>query len=192
MTGDVLICGIGGQGVLLASDVLAHAALAAGLDVKKSEVHGMAQRGGSVESHVRFAEKVASPLVEVGRASLLLGCEAMETLRSLHFLRPGGTVVFSTQRVVPPSIPEASYPGDIEVQLRKVAARVVAVPALEMALELGNARVANVILLGAVSRWVELPPEAWQAALVARAPAKALEINLRGFAKGRELVAPRS
>jgi len=189
MSTDVLICGVGGQGVLLASEVVAHAALAAGFDAKKSEVHGMAQRGGSVESHVRFGEQVASPLIEVGGANVLVGCEAMESLRSLHFLKPGGVALFSTHRLVPPSMREDQYPTGIEEKLGAVAGRVIAVPSLELAVELGNPRVANVLLLGLLSRVLDLPDEAWDAALTTCVSAKVLEINRQAFARGRGLVA---
>ena len=188
MSHDVLVCGVGGQGVLLASEVIAHAALAAGLDAKKSEVHGMAQRGGSVESHVRFGERVASPLIEAGRAGVLLGCEAMEALRARHFLAPGGVAVYSTRRVVPPSIREEQYPTDIAAALGEVAGRVFAVPSLEIALELGEPRVENVVLLGALSRVLELSEAHWHAALERCVPERALAVNRDAFARGRELV----
>ena len=187
-TQNILICGTGGQGILLASEVLSAAARAAGMDVKKSEVHGMAQRGGSVTSHVRFGEKVYSPLIEEGTAGLILSMEKMEGLRWLHFLSAGGRLLIPDIEINPVTvnIGSATYP-DVEKALRDLEAPYAVIPALAIARELGNIRVVNTAMLGAASRFVDVIPEdSWQEALRRRTPRKALDVNLKAFERGRE------
>jgi len=167
-----VLVGVGGQGTLLASNILAEVGLAAGYDVKKSEVHGMAQRGGSVASHVRWdREKVYSPLVGLGEADILLSFEKMEALRFAEFLRRGGTAVVNDQAIVPVTVSSgtAVYPGDEH-------------------LEAGTVKAANVVLLGAVSRLLPLPEATWWDCLAQRVPKKFLELNRVAFASGRAAV----
>jgi indolepyruvate ferredoxin oxidoreductase beta subunit len=187
-TRNILICGTGGQGILLASEVLSAAAQIAGMDVKKSEVHGMAQRGGSVTSHVRFGEKVYSPLIEEGAADLILSMEKMEGLRWLHFLSSGGMLLIPDIEINPVTvnIGAATYP-DVEEALRDLDAPFSLIPALAIARELGNIRVVNTAMLGAASRYIDAVPEdSWQEALRQRVPEKALDVNLKAFERGRE------
>jgi len=187
-TTNVLLAGVGGQGVLLASETLALAALAAGLEAKQSEVHGVAQRGGSVVSHVRFGKRVHSPLIRCGHTHVLYAAERLEALRYAHYLEPGGAVVMDDRAIRPirlPDAPDADYPEDVPRFLREKGYDVLVVPAVQEALALGDKRCANVVLLGALAERLDLGEEAWRAAIEQRFPAKFLEINLRAFATGR-------
>ncbi len=190
---NILIAGVGGQGVLLFSDILANLALASGLDVKKSEVHGMAQRGGSVVSHVRYAPRVYSPLIEEGTADLLVAFEALEAVRYLHWLAPNGRLVYDPHRIdpLPVSIGLIARPDDksLAERIQERVRQSVAVPAFARAIELGNARVQNVVMLGAVSRFLEFHPDTYRAAIRNTVKPTAVELNLTAFNAGRELVA---
>jgi len=188
-----VLVGVGGQGTLLASNILAEVGLAAGFDVKKSEVHGMAQRGGSVASHVRWhPEQVFSPLVGLGEADILLSFEKVEALRFAEFLRRGGTAVVNDMAIVPVTVSSgtAVYPGD--EHLAKVFdaldAELVMVPGEHLAQEAGNVKAANVVLLGAISKLLPLPEETWWECLAQRVPKKFLELNRVAFASGRAAV----
>lgn len=185
---NVIICGTGGQGILLASEVLCSAALRAMNDVKKSEVHGMAQRGGSVSSHVRFGEKIYSPLVEKGCADLILSMEKMEALRWSPYLAPHGKLVTCDLKINPMTVNTgvAEYP-DVDAIIEKEHLPVELIPAVEIAEELGNFRVVNVVLIGAVSPHLPIDEMHWKKALEERVPPKALEVNLEAFRRGREL-----
>ena len=185
---NVLICGTGGQGILTASEVLSSAAQAAGFDVKKSEVHGMAQRGGSVTSHVRYGEKVYSPLIERGTADIILAMEKLEALRWLHFLGPEGRMLVCDLEINPltVNIGRAEYP-DTDAMLEESGAPYSLIPAFDVAEELGNMKVVNTVMLGALARRLELPAEAWSAAVEERLPERALEVNRKAFEEGRRL-----
>ena len=185
---NVIICGTGGQGILLASEVLCAAARHAGNDVKKSEVHGMAQRGGSVSSHVRFGEKIFSPLVEKGSADLILAMEKMEALRWSPYLAPHGKLVTCDLKINPMTVNTgtAEYP-DIDSIIEREKLPVKLVPAVEIAEKLGNLRVVNIVLIGAVSPHLPIDTVHWEEAIKERVPSKALEVNLEAFHKGREL-----
>lgn len=186
---DFVLVGVGGQGILLASDILCHAGMAVGYDVKKTDVHGMAQRGGSVVSHVRLAERVFSPVVSTGSADFLLAFEKLEACRSIGYLRPGGVAVVSDEAIptLPLSGSPAPYPDDATISriLDGRAARVSMVPAGSLAHELGNLKVANVVLLGSLSRHLDIPAEAWQAAIEERVPARFRALNHSAFEAGR-------
>lgn len=188
-TTSIVLVGVGGQGVLLASEILAQAAVAAGYEVKTNEVHGMAQRGGSVMAQVRFGTQVFSPLVAQGTARVLGSLERIEALRNHHYLAPGGLAVVSSQMIVPVTVSsgQASYPADAEERLRQAFPRLIYVDAVERANELGNARVANVILLGAMSRALDLPQDAWERSLSQCIKAQHRELNQRAFELGRGL-----
>jgi len=187
-TFNVVICGTGGQGILLASEVLCAAAMLQGYDVKKSEVHGMAQRGGSVSSHVRFGKKVFSPLVEKGAADLILAMEKMEGLRWAPFLTPEGKLVSCDLSISPMTVNTGSavYP-DVEALIEEQDVPCSMVPALEIAKELGNLRVVNVVLIGAISPHLPIDEENWKKAIEERVPPKALEVNIEAFRRGRQL-----
>ena len=189
-----VLVGVGGQGTLLASSILAEVGLAAGFDVKKSEVHGMAQRGGSVVSHVRWhPEHVCSPLVGTGEADVLLAFEKMEALRFAEFLKTRGTAVVNDMAIVPITVSAGSgvYPEDRHLGkvFAGLGARLIKVPGERLAGEAGNVRAANVVLLGAVSRLLPVPEQTWWTCLEQRVPRKFLELNRTAFAAGRQAAA---
>jgi indolepyruvate ferredoxin oxidoreductase beta subunit len=187
---NILVCGTGGQGVLLFSDVLSNAALLAGFDVKKSEVHGMAQRGGSVTSHVRFGKKVYSPLIEEGTADFIVAFEQLEALRYLHFLSPSGRVLVDTLQVkpMPVLLGAAEYPTDVIDRVRAGARKTQVVEAFKKARELGQPRAQNIVMLGALSRLLDIPEPAFEQAIRENVKAKFVDLNLKAFAEGKKLV----
>jgi indolepyruvate ferredoxin oxidoreductase beta subunit len=189
-----LLAGVGGQGTILASNVLAEVALAAGLDVKKSEVHGMAQRGGSVNTHVRWdAERVYSPLIGLGEADVLLVFEEAEALRYATYLKPGGVAIVDNHTIQPITVTSggAHYPSEAEVLgiFRQLTDRLYLVPGTAIAQELGNARAANIVLLGALSTFLDVPQETWLQVIEARVPRKYVELNRQAFSRGRQSLA---
>ena len=189
----ILLTGVGGQGVLAASETLALAALAEGLETKQSEVHGVAQRGGSVVSHVRFGPRVYSPLIRCGEVDLLYAGEQLEALRHAHYLKPGGTVVMSDQKIKPVRFPgdaEKSYPEGVAEFLRSKGYSVIVVPALQTAVDLGDKRCASIVLLGALSGLLRLSPESWRAAIDRRFPPALRDLNQRALAAGQRHAAP--
>ncbi len=190
---NFLLAGVGGQGTILASDVLAEVALAAGLDVKKSEVHGMAQRGGSVNTHVRWnAGQVHSPLIGEGEADILLAFEEAEALRYARYLRQGGVVVVNRQAIKPITVTSggAHYPSeeDLRAVYERITDRFYVVPGAELAEKLGNARAANVVLLGVLSSFFDLPAETWLAVIEKRVPPRYVELNRQAFFAGRQVL----
>jgi indolepyruvate ferredoxin oxidoreductase beta subunit len=190
---NFLLAGVGGQGTILASNALAEVGLAAGLDVKKSEVHGMAQRGGSVNTHVRWdADRVYSPLVGLGEADILLVFERAEALRYAEYLKPGGAAIVDGHAIKPITVTSggAHYPSEEELRVafRPLTDRLHVVPGTAIAQSLGNARVANVVLLGAVSALLDVPVETWLQVIEARVPPRYLELNRRAFLEGRGAV----
>jgi indolepyruvate ferredoxin oxidoreductase beta subunit len=184
---NVLIAGVGGQGVLLTSKIIAEAALLQGLDVKQSEVHGMAQRGGSVLSQVRFGEKVFSPIVNEGEADLLIGFEPLETARYLHFLSEEGIVVYNTRSIgtIGVSIGKEVYPQDIHETIKKNAPRVHPFDATNVAIEVGEKRAVNLVLLGAALRFLPLDPPVVDNAIINSVPKKFLELNRKAYHAGK-------
>ena len=185
---SVLIAGVGGQGVLLTSKVLAEAALASGLDVKQSEVHGMAQRGGSVVSHVRFGEEVFSPVISPGECDLVIGFEPLEAARYIHFLRDDGAVVYSTRRIMPLPVSSCieNYPVGVEEKIVSYAKRIKALDAASIAIQAGDKRALNIVMLGAAIEFVGLEERKVAGALKKTSPPKALEINKRAYLLGKE------
>ncbi len=186
---NILMSGVGGQGTLLASEILSEVLMQAGYDVKKAEVHGMAQRGGSVISHVRFGSKVASPLIPEGEADVLFGFELLETYRYLPLVKPDGTVVVNNLRIAPPGVAvgREAYPADIPAKLRSAERKVMVVDGLELAEQAGNPRTVNVVLLGALSNSLQPTHEQWLSALRHLIPEKFLEVNLKAFELGRQV-----
>jgi len=186
---NVLIVGVGGQGVLLASEVLSEMAMKAGMDVKKSEVHGMSQRGGVVSSHVKFGPKVFSPIIPYGRADILISFEQAEALRAIDWLNPDGLLATSTTRLIPPiaTSGKIKYPDDPVAEIKKKVKNVIAIDADKIALEMGNPRLVNILLLGVISTRLEFDVARWQEAIKARVKAKFVELNLKAFARGREI-----
>jgi indolepyruvate ferredoxin oxidoreductase beta subunit len=190
MNKSILIVGVGGQGTLLTSRVLGRLALSAGYDVKMSEVHGMAQRGGSVMTHVRYGEKVFSPLIEPGGADVVLSFEKMEALRWAHYLKPGGVMVVNDQEIDPMPVITGveEYPQDIWERLENRNAEIIPVEGLAAAMALGNMRVTNTVLLGALSMYLdEFDMEAWKKAIESTVPPHTVKVNMEAFHRGREL-----
>ncbi len=188
-TTSIVLVGVGGQGILLAAQVTARAALLAGHDVKTNEVHGMAQRGGSVVAQVRYGDRVFSPLVPEGGAQVLASLERIEALRFARFLAPGGLAVVSRQAIVPVTVSsgQETYPTDAEQRLRAVFPRLAYIDAVQVAEDLGDTRAANVVILGALSTALSLPAGSWSAALAQSVKPATLQINERAFAEGRRL-----
>jgi indolepyruvate ferredoxin oxidoreductase beta subunit len=186
---NILLAGVGGQGILLASEILAEAFMLAGFDVKKSEIHGMSQRGGSVVSHVRFGEKVFSPVVPEGEGDILFGFELLETYRYLPLLRPGAKVVTNDFCISPPAVllGQQKYPESLPEKIRGLFPDFLLVDGLKLATEAGNARAANTVLLGAVSKRLDIDEAVWRCAIEKMVPKKALEVNLTAFRMGRSL-----
>jgi len=186
---NILLVGVGGQGILLASEILSEAFMLAGHEVKKSEIHGMSQRGGSVVSHVRFGSQVFSPVVPEGEGDILFGFELLEACRALPLLKPGAKVVVNDYRILPPSIllGQAEYPKGLAEKIKARFPDFLLVDGRGMALAAGDVRAANTVLLGAVSKGLPIADEVWQQALEKMVPKKALEINLKAFQLGRSL-----
>ncbi len=186
---NILLVGVGGQGILLASEILSETFMLAGFDVKKSEIHGMSQRGGSVVSHVRYGKEVFSPIVPEGEGDILFGFELMETCRSLPLLKKGGKVVVNDLCIAPPSVlmGQEPYPEGLVDRIRAGFPDVLLVDGQQLATEAGNPRAANTVLLGAVSKRLDIAEEFWLAALEKMVPKKAFAVNLKAFLLGREL-----
>lgn len=185
---NILMAGVGGQGTLLASEILSEVLMQVGYDVKKAEVHGMAQRGGSVISHVRFGTKVYSPIIPEGEADVLFGFELLETYRYLPLVKKTGTVVVNNLRIAPPSVAlgVSQYPVDIESKLQSHVDNVRVVEGLRLAEQAGNARTVNTVLLGALSNTLAPTHEQWVVAIKSLVPERFLEVNLRAFELGRQ------
>ncbi|GAB6154869.1 indolepyruvate oxidoreductase subunit beta [Desulfosporosinus burensis] len=187
---NVLLVGVGGQGTILASKILTHVALAEGYQVKMSEIHGMAQRGGSVVTQVRMGEYVYSPVIEPGEVDFLIAFEQLEAYRWSHYLKKDGVLIVNTQKIVPLPvlIGAATYPETILVDLKDRVERFIELDGLKLASDAGNAKATNVVLMGVLSQYMDFPEDAWQSALVEKIPAKLLELNNKAFASGVALV----
>lgn len=188
-TTNVLVVGTGGQGVITASEILSDVAMISGFDAKKSEIHGMSQRGGVVTSHVRYSEKVYSPMIMEGEADIMLSFELAETVRWLHYVKPGGRVITSRQRIIPPAVYAGmgSYPEDAEQVIKQRAENPIVVEALPMAIKLGNPRLVNTILLGVASTLLDLSVDSWKSVIADRVPPKFKDLNLVAFDQGRKV-----
>ncbi|MGA2385399.1 MAG: indolepyruvate oxidoreductase subunit beta [Candidatus Bathyarchaeia archaeon] len=189
---DMVFSGVGGQGVVVLSDIYCEAAILDGFDVAKAEVHGMAQRGGSIVAYARIGDKVESPLIEAGRADVLVGFEVLETARALPMLRRGGDVVVNTKYIPPCVVGSAVRPkkmGEL-MQILRDKARVHEVDGAGIAAKLGNPLVVNTVLLGALSALPEVPvnAESFQRAIAGRLKEKYININLKAFQQGRDSV----
>ena len=191
-TTNINLVGVGGQGILLTADVLARTAAEAGLDVKKTEIHGMSQRGGSVSSQVRFGGAVLSPIVPAGEADVLVAFDEVEAIRAFPSLRPAGKALVDRCYLVPVTVSSGQMPppDDPSATLdRLFAGRLFRVDSRKLAAEAGNARTANMAIAGALSRLLPFPEDAWIAALRGRIPAKLLDVNLKAFSLGRAALA---
>ncbi len=186
---NVLIVGVGGQGIILASDVLGRVAARHGYDVKKNEIHGMAQRGGSVSSHVRFGKIVNSPIIKMGEADVLLSFEQIETLRYFPFLSEKGQVVVNDQKILPPAVftGQQEYPNDVLEKIKQKAPSTIIVDGPEVAKKIGNPKVLNVIFLGVLSKFLDIPAEVYEQTLRESLKPKLVEINIKAFNEGRAM-----
>ncbi len=186
--GNVYLSGVGGQGILLAAKIIADAAGASGFDVCANEIHGMAQRGGSVTAQIRFGKAVHSPLILEGTADVLGALEHIEAIRCAHFLKPGGFVAISKTSLIPVSVSVGSavYPADVEARLRRLFPRLCYYDCTAKAVAMGDARLANTMLVGMLScALAEIPPEAWHQAIRGRVAAKLQDRNIEAFDFGR-------
>jgi indolepyruvate ferredoxin oxidoreductase, beta subunit len=188
---SLLLAGVGGQGILLASDIICKVIMGTGYDVKKSEIHGMAQRGGCVTSHVRYGKKVYSPLARKGDIDMIVSFEKLETLRYLDYLKSGGMVLVNDEEVYPPSVNlgDADYPKDIYESIRAQFGqdKVKVIPGPELAAKTGHRRAVNTVMLGAISRFIpETNPEDWKKVLSEVLPEKIVKPNLKAFDLGRD------
>jgi indolepyruvate ferredoxin oxidoreductase beta subunit len=183
---SILFAGVGGQGILRASDIICEVIMEAGLDVKKSEVHGMAQRGGCVTSHVRYGTKVYSPLAEPGSIQTLVSFEKMESLRYLKFLKKDAAIVVNTEEIYPPAVNmgEAPYPEDAISFLKKHYSKVISFNAAMLAQKAGNIKTANVVLLGSLSNLMNIDKSIWQNVIKKSFPEKLIKMNLAAFQMG--------
>ena len=193
-TVNVSLVGVGGQGIILTADILAKAAALSGADVKKGEIHGMAQRGGSVISQVRFGDSVASPIIQEGTSDVLVSFDKLEAARWAHLLSPGGTALVNDMYLVPVTVSSGQQKGveDLDGLVRKSFSKLVLVDAMKIATdEAGNARTMNMVLAGALSKLVDFKEEFWLKAMeemLSGPKAKLLEVNRKAFALGRAAV----
>lgn len=181
----VMLTGVGGQGTILAADVLAKVASASGLDVKLSEVHGMAQRGGSVDTVVRFGEQVFSPLTDPGGADHLVAFELIEAARKLEWVKPTGRLLVNTRTIDPLPVLIGAAPSPQGLEARLARENAIFLDAEELACEAGSPKSANVVLLGALSMGLDFAEDLWQETIGARVPPKTVDVNLRAFELGR-------
>lgn len=185
---SLMFAGVGGQGSLLIAELTSLAAVNAGYEVKQTEVHGVSQRGGSVETHVRFGDRIYSPIVTPGQAQAVVCLEKLEALRFAHFLNPAeGALFVNDHEIIPPSVAnaEALYPHEVVDHLRAKGLTVITLPATTTAQELGDVRMANVVMLGALSTRLPIGPDVWEKTLRMRLPPRYLEPNLHAFRTGR-------
>lgn len=188
MNKNIMIVGVGGQGSLLASKLLGNVVMASGYDVKVSEVHGMAQRGGSVVTYVKYSDKkVYSPVINEGEADMIISFELLEAARWLPYLKKGGTIVVNNQQISPMPVitGAATYPENLADKLDMIVDDLIVVDALGLAEKAGNAKAVNVVLMGVASKTLGFTEEAWQNALTACVPEKFLELNKKAFALGQ-------
>ena len=185
---SILLAGVGGQGVLRASDIMCMAIMEAGLDVKKSEVHGMAQRGGCVTSHVRYGQKVYSPLAKPGGIDVLVAFEKMESLRYLNYLSADAAIIVNSEEIYPPAVNfgDAPYPDDAVSFLKNKFKIVQEIDATTLARKAGNIKAANVVLLGAISNLMDIPLPIWEKVITNSFPGKLVKVNLTAFQMGRD------
>ena len=187
---NILIVGVGGQGTLLTSRIIAQVAVQMGYDVKVSEVHGMAQRGGSVVTQVRYGPKIYSPIIKKGDADFILAFEKIEAARWLDYLKPDGMVIINNERVNPLPVMsgKAKYPDNIHEKIAQIISRTVVADATDIAVKCGNIKAANVVLVGMLSEAMGIPVDEVEKAIEVFVPAKALAVNLQAFREGCRLM----
>ncbi|MCQ2553260.1 MAG: indolepyruvate oxidoreductase subunit beta [Clostridia bacterium] len=188
MTKNVMIVGVGGQGSLLASKLLGYLLVSEGYDVKVSEVHGMSQRGGSVVTYVRFGEKVYSPVIDKGQADFIVSFEKLEAARYIEYLKKDGRIVVNTQQIdpMPVIIGAAEYPENLIEKMQNLGVNVDAMDCLSLAEQAGSSKAVNLVLMGRLSKYFDIPEEKWLNAIEQCVPAKFVEMNKKAFALGRD------
>jgi indolepyruvate ferredoxin oxidoreductase, beta subunit len=186
---NILLAGVGGQGILLASKLIAEAALIEGYDIKANEVHGMAQRGGSVIAQIRFGEKIYSPLVKTGTASFFMAMEIVEAIRYAKYIAPDGIAYVNTQRIIPTTVSSglATYPDNPESMVEKSFSNFKMKDCLSIASDLGNKKCVNVIMCGWLSKDLPFKEETWQAAMKSQIKEKYQDLNRKAFEEGKKL-----
>lgn len=189
-TKNILIVGVGGQGTLLSSRILGTIALDQGFDVKLSEVHGMAQRGGSVVTHVRYGDKVHSPIIDMGQADIIIAFESLEAIRWIGYLKKGGKIFVNTQEILPMPVitGAAKYPEGIGESIKTIAKEAVLIDALTLAKEAGSVKAVNTVLLGVLAKHSDIAKEHFIEAIQKTIAPKFLDLNLQAFEKGYEAV----
>lgn len=187
---SIVLSGVGGQGIVLASDLIGEVALIHGFDVKKADVHGMAQRGGSVVSHVRFGEKVFSPLVEKGKADILCAFEPLEMLRYIDYVNKNSYIFFNTEKIYPLTVfwGKIPYPDNPEKIALQYSNNVYKIEALSIAKKLGIQRVINLVMLGAISSLLPFSEDEWNEAISKKIRPEFIEENKKAFIMGREVI----
>lgn len=190
MVRSLVLCGVGGQGIIRAGSIISAAALKSGLDVKSAEVHGMAQRGGSVVTQIRFGDKVLSPLIKRKGADFMLGLEKLEALRYIDYLKPDGIALVADLELIPVtvSIGLAEYPENLDLLLKERAPNLRLIDPMPIAREVGEPRAANVVMIGALSNLLPFEEAVWEEAIAENVPPKTVEANLKAFRMGRELL----
>ena len=190
MVKNILLVGVGGQGTILASRILSQVAQSTGQEVKVSEIHGMSQRGGSVVTQVRYGDKVYSPIIEPGTVDVILAFEKLEALRWLHWLKADGQIIVNDQKLNPMPVVTgaANYPDDVLDQIKASFQKVLVCDALHIARSCGSDKAANVVLLGALSRYLAVNRSVWLDALTKLVPPKFLAVNLKAFEAGEQIV----
>ncbi len=185
-TKNIMIVGVGGQGSLLASKLLGRLLVDEGYDVKVSEVHGMSQRGGSVVTYVRFGEKVYSPIIDEGEADFIVSFEKIEAARHIKDLRKGGTVIVNTQQIdpMPVIIGNAVYPADVLDEMKSKGVNVDAIDALSLASQAGSAKACNIVLMGRLAKYFDIPYDKWETAIAKIVKPAFIEINKKAFDLG--------
>jgi len=187
--GNILFCGVGGQGILLASEVTAYSLLAAGMEVRKSEVHGMAQRGGSVTAHLRYGEKVYSPLISLGEADLIVAFEMLESVRYLPYMHSDSQVIVNTHKIYPPAVAtgKMTYPDNVLDELANNNIKVKELDAFEVARKVGEVRAVNIAMVGVMSTYIEIDEQVFLDVMNERIPERFREANINAFLEGRKL-----
>ena len=189
--GNILFCGVGGQGILLASEVTAYSLLAAGMDVRKSEVHGMAQRGGSVTAHLRFGSKVYSPLISPGEADIVVAFEMLEAVRYLPYMHSNSKVIVNTHKIYPPAVAtgKMSYPENVLDELAGHDIHTKELDAFEIASRVGEVRAVNIVMMGVLSTYLPVEEQVYVDVMHERIPERFLDVNIKAFQEGRKIAA---
>jgi len=189
--GNILFCGVGGQGILLASEVTAYSLLAAGMEVRKSEVHGMAQRGGSVTAHLRYGEKIYSPLISPGEADIVVAFEMLEAVRYLPYMHSDSKVIVNTHKIYPPAVAtgKITYPENVLDELTSRDIHVKELDAFKIAASVGEVRAVNIVMVGVLSTYLPVAEQVYVDVMNERIPERFRDVNIQAFQEGRKIAA---